>query len=59
MERKKKEKKPSDMLNLTEKKVWNSHECISTRDNFLKRTPISQALRSTVNKWDLMTLRNF
>ena len=28
-------------------------------DNFLKRTPMAQALSSTINKWDLMKLKSF
>jgi hypothetical protein len=30
----------------------------STGDNFLNRTSIAQALRSTINKWDLMKLKS-
>ena len=47
-----------DTLNLMEKKVGNSLECIGTGDNFLNRTPVTQALRSTINKWDLMKLKS-
>ena len=44
-----------DTLNMIEKKVGNSLECIGTGGNFLNRTLITQALRSTtINKWDLM-----
>jgi hypothetical protein len=39
-----------DTLNLIEEKVGKSLECISTGDNFLNRTPMSQALRSTIDK---------
>ena len=46
-------------LNLIEEKVRNSLECIGTGDNLLNRMPIAQALRSTVNKWDLMKLNIF
>jgi hypothetical protein len=28
-------------------------------DNFLNRTPTSQALRVAINKWDLMKLKSF
>ena len=48
-----------DTLNLIEEKEGNSLECIGTGENFLNRTPMAQALRSTVDKWDLMKLKNF
>jgi hypothetical protein len=48
-----------DILNVMEEKVKNSLECIGTGDNFLNRTPTVQALRSTINKWDLMKLKTF
>jgi hypothetical protein len=48
-----------DTLNLIEEKVGNSLECIGTGDNFMNRTPIAQALRSTPNKWDLNKLESF
>jgi hypothetical protein len=44
----------ADVLNLIEQKVWNSLELFGTGDNFLNRTPVAQALRSTINKQDLM-----
>jgi hypothetical protein len=34
-----------------------SLEFIGIEDNFLNRTPIAQALRSTINKWDVMKLK--
>ena len=34
-------------------------ELIGTGDNFLNRTPVAQALRSTIDKWDLMKLKSF
>jgi hypothetical protein len=48
-----------DTLNLVEKKVGNSLELISTGDNFLNRTSMVQALRSKIDKWDLMKLKIF
>jgi hypothetical protein len=30
-----------------------------TGDNFLNRTPMSQTLRSLIDKWDLMKLKSF
>jgi hypothetical protein len=47
------------ILNLIEKKVGNSLEPIGIGDNFLNRTPMAQALRSTIDKWDLMKLKTF
>jgi hypothetical protein len=46
------------MLNLLEQKVGDSLE-LSTRDNFLNRTPVTQALRSTTDRWDLMKMKSF
>ena len=37
----------------------NGLECIGTGDNFLNRISTAQALRSTINKWDLMKLKSF
>jgi hypothetical protein len=34
-------------------------ELIGTGGNFLNRTPIGHALRSRINKWDLMELESF
>lgn len=39
-----------DTLNLIEEKAGNSLEHIGTRNNFLNRTPTTQALRSTIDK---------
>jgi hypothetical protein len=44
-------------LNLIEQKVGNSLELTGRGDNFLNRTPMAQALRSTIDKWDLMKLK--
>jgi hypothetical protein len=43
-------------LNLIEKKVGNTLECIGIGNNFLNRTRVAQALRSTIHKWDIMKL---
>ena len=48
-----------DSLKLIEQKVGNSLKLIGTGDNFLNRTPVAQALRSTIDKWDLMKLKSF
>jgi hypothetical protein len=37
---------------------WNTVEPIIIKDNFLNRILISQALRSSVNKWNLMKLQS-
>lgn len=34
-------------------------ECIGPGDNFLNRSPIAQALISTINKWDPMKQKSF
>jgi hypothetical protein len=36
----------------------NSLELNDTGDNFLNRTPVAQALRSTIDKWDFMKLKS-
>jgi hypothetical protein len=46
-------------LNLIEKKVGKSLELIGIVVHFLNRTPMAQALRSTIDKWDLMKLESF
>ena len=48
-----------DTLNLIEEKVGKSLEHISTRRNFLNRAPMTYALRSTIDKWDLINLKSF
>jgi hypothetical protein len=39
--------------------MGNSLKCIGTGDNCVSRAPTAQALRSTINKWDLMKLKSF
>jgi hypothetical protein len=46
-------------LNLIEEKIGTSLEHIGTGDNFLSRTPITQALRSTIYKRDLRKRKIF
>ena len=48
-----------DTLNLMEKNLRNSLEHIGTVENFLNRTAITHALRSTVDTWDLLKLKSF
>jgi hypothetical protein len=47
------------MLNLTEEKVGKNLEHMGTGGNFLNRTPMAYALRSTIDKWDLIKLQSF
>jgi hypothetical protein len=44
----------SNWTHLIEQKMANSLECIGIGDHFLNRTLVAQALRSTINKWNLM-----
>ena len=48
-----------DILNLIEEKLGNSPEHISTGDNILNGTLTVQALKSTINKWDLTKMKYF
>jgi hypothetical protein len=41
------------------KKVGNNLERMGTGENVLNRTPMAQALRPTIDKWDLMKLKSF
>ena len=43
----------ADTLNLIEEKVGESLKYMGT-EKFLNRTPIAIALRSRINKWDLI-----
>ena len=48
-----------DTLNLIEEKVGKIIEFIGTGEIFLNRTPMTQALRSGIDKWDFMKLESF
>jgi hypothetical protein len=48
-----------DALNLIEEKVGKSLELTGIGGNFLNRTLIAHALRSAIDKWDLMKLESF
>ena len=48
-----------DMLNLIEEKVGESLKLMGTEENFLNKTPMAYALRSRINKWDLIKLQSF
>jgi hypothetical protein len=52
-------KKNPYTLYLIEEKVRKSLELIGTGGNFLNRTPIAHALRSRIDKWDLIKLESF
>ena len=41
-----------------DERVGKSFKHIGTRENFLIRTPVAQALRSAIDKWDLMKLKS-
>jgi hypothetical protein len=47
-----------ETLNLIEEKVGRSLELIGKGRNFLNRTPMTHALRSTIDEWDLMKLES-
>ena len=44
----------SNTLNLIEEKVGKSLKLIGTGENFLNRTTMAHALRSRIDKWDIM-----
>jgi hypothetical protein len=46
----------SDTLKLIEKKVGESLEHMHTEEKFLNRTVVAYALRSRIDKWDLIKL---
>jgi hypothetical protein len=48
-----------DTLNLIKGKMGNSLEFIGTGDKFLNRTPVAQAIRSAIDKWDFIKLQSF
>jgi hypothetical protein len=48
-----------DTLKLLEKKVRTSFKHMGTRESFLNRTAIAYALKSRVDKWDLIKLKSF
>ena len=46
-------------MNLIEEKVGKNLEHIDTGEIFLNRTPMAYALRSRIDKWDLIKLQRF
>jgi hypothetical protein len=45
-------------LNVIEETVEKNLEHIGTNKNFLNRASMTQALRSTIDKWDLIKLKD-
>jgi hypothetical protein len=48
-----------DTLNVREEKLVKTLEIIDKGRNFLNRTPMAHALRSTIDKWDIIKLESF
>ena len=48
-----------DTLKLISKKLGKTLEDMGTGENFLNKTPIAYALRSRIDKWDLIKLQSF
>jgi hypothetical protein len=48
-----------ETLKLIEEKVGKSLEHMATGEKFLDRIPMTYALRSRINKWDLIKLQSF
>jgi hypothetical protein len=48
-----------DTVKLIEEKVGKSLEDRGTEEKFLNRTAMTCAVRSRINKWDLIKLQNF
>jgi hypothetical protein len=48
-----------DTLKLIEKKLGKSFKHVCTGEIFLNKTSMVYALRSTINKWDLIKLKSF
>jgi hypothetical protein len=46
-------------VKLIEEKVGKSLEDMDTGEKFLNRTAMACAVRSRINKWDLIKLQNF
>jgi hypothetical protein len=49
----------TETLKLIEEKVGKSLEDMGTAEKFLNRTAMACALRSRIDKWDLMKLQSF
>jgi hypothetical protein len=46
-------------LNLIEEKVGKSLKDMGTGEKFVNRTPMACAIRSRIDKWDLIKLQSF
>ena len=46
-------------MKLIEEKVEKSLKYLGTGENFLNWAPMAYALRSTIDKWDLIKLQSF
>ena len=46
-------------LKLIDEKVGKTLEHIGKRENSLNRTPMTETLRTTIDKWDLLKLKSF
>ena len=44
---------------IIEEIVRKNHEHVGTGENFMNRTPMVYALRSTIDKWDFIKLKGF
>ena len=49
----------ADTLKLIEKKLGKTLEDMGIEEKFLNRTPVAYALRSRIDKWDLIKLQSF
>jgi hypothetical protein len=48
-----------DTLKLMKDKLVKNPKYMGTGENFLDRTPMAYALRSRIDKWDLIKLQSF
>jgi hypothetical protein len=48
-----------DKLNIIKENMGNSFKHINTEKIFLNRTPMAQALRTTIDKFNLIKLKSF
>jgi hypothetical protein len=48
-----------DMMNLIQERMGKNLKHFGTEETFLNRTPMAYALRSRMNKWDLIKLKSF
>ena len=48
-----------ETLKLIEEKVWKTLEDMGTEEKFLNRTAKTCAVRSRIDKWDLIKLQSF